>query len=146
MRFATLILAIAFVPSSLVAQEEKTPLTPAEAIKKVDEKVTVRMEVKSTGGNTARYLNSETDYRSDKNFAVFIPQAALLKFFKAKIEEPGDFYKGKMIEVTGMVALSRGRPQIKADSPEQIKVIEKDAEEPKPKAPAKAVKGKGKSK
>ena len=35
------------------------------------------------------------------------------------------------------------RPQIRVDDPAQIKVIDKEAEEAKPKAPAKAVKGKG---
>jgi hypothetical protein len=59
------------------------PLSPEEALKKVDQTVTVLMEIKSTGGNTARFLNSETDFRSEKNFAVFIPHLALASFQKA---------------------------------------------------------------
>lgn len=113
----------------LAAQEtEKTPadkpLTPQEALNKLDQRVTVEMEVKSTGGNTARYLNSEADFRDPKNFAVYIPQAALLKFYQAQIPDPAQFYKGKTIRVTGVVALNRGRPQLRVDTPQQIQVVE----------------------
>jgi len=148
MRYAVW-LVVAFAPCGLlVAQEDAKPLTPQEAVKKVDEQVTVRMDVKSTGGNTARYLNSEADYRSDKNFAIFIPQNALVKFHKADIDEPSVYYKGKTIQVTGMVSLgssktTSNRPQIRVEDPAQIKVIDKDAPEPKAKAAARAVKAKG---
>jgi len=148
MRYATFVFA-AFAPLGLLlAQDDSKPLTPDEALKKVDEKITVQFEVKSTGGNTARYLNSEADYRSGKNFAIFIPQNALAKFHKADIDEPSDYYKGKIVQVTGTVTLgssktTSARPQIRVEDPAQIKVIDKAAEEAKPKTSAKAVKGKG---
>ena len=104
------------------AQEAVRPMGPEEALKRVDQKVAVLMEVKSTGGNTARYLNSEVDFRFEKNFAVFIPNIALEAFKKAGIADPGQYYKGKTIVVTGMVALSQGRPQIRVENPAQIKV------------------------
>jgi DNA/RNA endonuclease YhcR with UshA esterase domain len=123
----------------LVAQEKEStpadkPLTPQEALSKVDQKVTVEMEVKSTGGNTARYLNSEADFRDPKNFAVYIPQAALLRFYQAQIPDPAQFYKGKTIRVTGMVTLNRGRPQLRVDMPQQIQVVQ-----PMESPPAKSV-------
>src|SRR5258708_4875481 len=99
MRYAFLLAAVLLSWCPLLAQEDAKPLTPEEALKKVDQQVTVLMEVKSTGGNTARYLNSETDFRGDKNFAIFIPQVALIKFFKADIEEPAKYYKGKTVQV-----------------------------------------------
>jgi hypothetical protein len=108
--------------SAAVAQEPVRAITPEEALKKVNQKVTVLMEVKSTGGNTARYLNSETDFRFEKNFAVFIPNIALEAFKKAGIQDPGQHYKGKTIVVTGLVAMSQERPQIRVESPEQIKL------------------------
>jgi DNA/RNA endonuclease YhcR with UshA esterase domain len=131
----------------LVAQEDTKVVTPEEALKKVDERITVQMAVKSTGGNTARYLNSEADYRSARNFAIFIPQNALAKFHKADIDEPAQYYKGKTIEVTGIVSLGgsktvSNRPQIRVEDPAQIKVIEEPAAERKTKA-ARAVKAKG---
>jgi hypothetical protein len=135
-----------FVVGLVAAQEEGGPIAPEVALTKVDQRVTVRMEVKSTGGNTARYLNSQADYRSDKNFAIFIPQAALAKFQKAQIEDPAQHYKGKTIEVTGIISLGgsktvSNRPQIRVDDPAQVKIIDSEAEAPAPKA--KAVKTRG---
>ena len=54
-----LLLALLLLPGGLTLAEDETgPLTPEEALNKVDQRITVRMDVKSTGGNTARYLNS----------------------------------------------------------------------------------------
>jgi len=109
------------------AQESVRPLTSVEALSKVDQKVTVSMEVKSTGGNTARYLNSEADFRAEKNFAVFIPNIALDAFKKSGVEDPGKYYYGKTIVVNGTVALGQGRPQIRVENPNQIKVVNSPA-------------------
>jgi DNA/RNA endonuclease YhcR with UshA esterase domain len=120
--------ALALAAASLIAPADlqaAKPLTSAEAAKKIDEKVTVEMEVKSTGGNTACYLNSEADFRAASNFTIFIPQAALAKFIAASIENPREHFKGKLVQVTGTVALYRDKPQIRVDEPAQIKVIEK---------------------
>lgn len=100
------------------------PLSPAEAAKKVDHKVTVEFEVKSTGGKDATYLNSEADFKSDKNFTLYIPKAALTKFKEAKVDDPREHYKGKTVRVTGKVTLYKDKPQIKVDEPGQIKVVE----------------------
>ena len=137
MRFATMLLLVALLPSLAMAQRTKRTapakaesapkaLTPAEAATKIDEKVTVEMEVKSTGGNTARYLNSESDFRSASNFTVFIPAKALAAFKQAKIDDPGVFFKGKTVQVSGTVALNRDKkPEIRLDDPAQIKVVSK---------------------
>jgi DNA/RNA endonuclease YhcR with UshA esterase domain len=124
-RAAVIVFGLVF-HSALSAQEANRPIGPEEAIKRVDQKVTVLMEVKSTGGNTARFLNSEADFRFEKNFAVFIPNVALEAFKKAGIADPGQHYKGKTIVATGMVALSQGRPQIRVENPDQIKVVSGD--------------------
>src|SRR3954471_4062038 len=102
MRLATVVvLGLSFV--GLAYAQEARPLTPAEALTKVNEKVTVAMDVKSTGGKTARFLNSETDFRVEQNFAVFIPNIALAEFKKAGIEDPGEYYKSKSIIASGNV-------------------------------------------
>jgi hypothetical protein len=106
-----------------VGQEAARPITPTEAFKRVDQKVVVGVEVKSTGGNTARYWNSEMDFRDNNNFAIFIPNIALAGFKQAEIEDPGMYYKGKMNMVTGTVALAQGRPQIRVENANQIKVV-----------------------
>jgi DNA/RNA endonuclease YhcR with UshA esterase domain len=127
MRSTILIVALS-LSNLLLAQEGPRPLTPEEAAKKVDEKVIVQMEVKSTGGSTATFLNSMTDFRNRKNFTIFIPRDALPAFRKANIDDPAEYYKGKTIQVTGTVSLYRGQVEIKVDDPAQIKVIEKFAE------------------
>jgi hypothetical protein len=121
MRLATIVIWGSFLVGFAAAQVAR-PLTPAEAQTKVDQKVTVAMDVKSTGGKTARFLNSETDFRVEKNFAVFIPNIALASFKKAGIEDPGEYYKGKSIIASGNVEMSQGRPQLRVEGPEQIKV------------------------
>ncbi len=101
------------------------PLTPAEAAKKLNEKVVVELEVKSTGGKDVCFLNSEADFKDDKNFTLFIPAAALETFKAAKIDDPKAYYKGKTVRVTGTVTLYRDKPQIKVESATQIEVVEK---------------------
>ena len=119
----TLLLAL---PAMSLAQEAAPrPLTPAEAAKKLEMKVTVELEVKSTGGNNNNYLNSHVDFKDAANFTIFIPKAALAKFVAAKIEKPVEYYKGKTIQVTGTVIQFEQKPQIRVEDPAQIKVVEK---------------------
>jgi DNA/RNA endonuclease YhcR with UshA esterase domain len=120
-------LAFVLILSSAIWADDPPakPIAPAEAAKKVNEKVTLEMEVKSTGGKTANFLNSEADYKDAKNFTVFIPEEALEKFKKAKIDDPKAHYKGKTVRVTGTVTLYREKPQIKVEEPTQIEVVEK---------------------
>jgi len=124
MRVAT-ILAVTVLVGGLRTAEPAKAITPAEAAEKVNEKVLVEMEVKSTGGRTNCYLNSETDYKDAKNFTVFIPEEAVARFKAAKIEDPKVHYKGKVVRVTGTVSTARDKPQIKVESPDQIVVVEK---------------------
>ena len=124
MRFLAVALALVVGIGSR-AEEPAKAITPAEAAKKVSEKVTVEMEVKSTGGRTNCYLNSEADYKDAKNFTVFIPEDSVAKFKAAKIEDPKVHYKGKLVRVTGTVTTVRDKPQIKVESPDQIVEVEK---------------------
>ena len=123
MRFMGFVIVVAFLSANALAQDSARPLTAVEALTKIDQKVTVQMEVKSTGGNTARFLNSEVDFRSEKNFAVFIPNVALAAFQKAGADDPGKYYYGKTIVVSGTVALVQNRPQVRVEDPSQIKVV-----------------------
>lgn len=125
MRPAAILLVAVLVPTVVADEPAALPLTPAEAAKKVNEKVTVEMVVKSTGGRSNRYLNSEPDYKSDANFTVFIAKDVLAKFKDAKIDDPGDYYKGKTIRVTGTVFTYEDHPRIAVAGPDQITVVEK---------------------
>jgi alkaline phosphatase D len=100
-------------------------MTAAEAAKHVGEKVTVEMAVRNAGGTRDKktvFLNSSADFRSKDNFTVVLraPEA-----FKAKgIDDPGAYFKGKTVRVTGTVALFREAPQIVVEDVGQISVVE----------------------
>jgi DNA/RNA endonuclease YhcR with UshA esterase domain len=114
-----------WLPTAL-AQKEAQPIGPAEAVKKVNEEVTLRMEVRSAAlRKEVCFLNSEENYKDAKNFTLFIDKEALAKFRKAKIEDPAAHFKGKTVQVTGKVTLYRDRPEIKLTGPDVIKIIEK---------------------
>src|SRR5262249_42541502 len=124
MRRAIVVITMLLTSGSVIAQDTGKPLTPADVATKIDQQVTVEFEVKSTGGERNRYLNSASDFSAANNFTIFIPQAAMPKFAAAKIEKPDEHFYGKVIQVTGAVALARGKPQIVVTDPAQIKIIQ----------------------
>jgi DNA/RNA endonuclease YhcR with UshA esterase domain len=112
--------------SLALAEDEPKPISPAEAAKKVNEEVTVQMDVKSTAlREGVCFLNSEEDFKDAKNLTVFIDKEALAKFKEAKIEDPAEHFKGKTVRVKGKVTLYRDRPEIKVTGPDAVKVVEK---------------------
>lgn len=115
------------VPVVEAAKEEK-PLTPAEAIKAVNKKVTVEMVVRSSknalAGRHEIYLDSEENFRDEKNLAVVITEDGASKFKDAGIDDPAEHFRGKTIRATGTVILKEERPRIEIDDPKAIKLIE----------------------
>src|SRR5262245_60260003 len=125
MRLRVLALILVFVAIRAAFAQDK-PLTPEDAAKKVGEKVTVEMTVKSANlGQGVCFLNSQEDSKDAKNFTVFLGRDALAKFKEAKIEDPAAHFKGKTVRVKGKVTLYREKPQIALDGPDQIEVVEK---------------------
>ena len=124
MRLTSFVVGIVLIGTACGDDKPAKPLTPGEAAKKVNEKVTVEMEVKSTGGGSVWFLNSEADFKDEKNFTLFVPATTVEMFKKSKIEDHTHF-KGKTVQVTGTVTLYREKPQIKIEEPDQIKIIEK---------------------
>jgi len=118
-------ITVALMAMAFVLAQDAAPLSPADAAKKVDQKITVEFVVKSTGGKAAVYLNSEEDFKSDKNFTVFLPAKAVEKFKAAKVDDPAAHFKGKTVRVTGTVTLFKEKPQIKVEGPDQITLVEK---------------------
>lgn len=126
MRHLIAALSVLLTMPELLAQEPTKPLTPDEASKQVDQQVTVQFEVKSTGGERNRYLNSAPDFAQSSNFTVFIPQAAMPKFVAAGIANPDEHFYGQTIQVTGTVTLARAKAQIVVTEPAQIKLVAGD--------------------
>lgn len=127
MRWHIFALVVAYLCTSVAAREDQTTMIgPAEAAKKVDELVTIEMEVKSANlREQVCFLNSEKDFKDAKNFTVFIGRDALEKFKQSKIEDPATHFKGKVVRVKGKVTIHRDKPQIALDLPDQIVIVDK---------------------
>jgi DNA/RNA endonuclease YhcR with UshA esterase domain len=112
-----------------VAADSKT-LTPVEAIKKVNEQVTVRMLVKATKNRLEKrgeiYLDSEEDFRDPKNLGIVVTKSGAAKFKEAGFDDPAVHFKDKIIRVKGTVTVKEDRPRIEVDDPKQIQIVEKE--------------------
>jgi glucose/arabinose dehydrogenase len=128
MRVLAVLLALVGASLSFAADKEK-PLTTAEAIKKVNEKVVVEMQVKASKNRLEKrgeiYLDSEEDFHDKKNLAVVIQKKGAAKFKEAGIDDPAAYFKGKTIRVTGTVILEEKRPRIVIEDPNSIKILDK---------------------
>jgi hypothetical protein len=110
------------------ADEEPKAIKPDEARRHVGQAVSVTMLVrhaKHSEKTKRTYLDSEKDYRDEKNLGILIEDADLEKFSKAGIEDPHAYYDGKTIRVTGKPFLEENLIFIRASAPEQITVLEK---------------------
>jgi DNA/RNA endonuclease YhcR with UshA esterase domain len=128
MRLGVLVVAVLLTaPAGAEDKPKDKPLTPAEAAKKVGEKVTVEMEVKSAGkASGVVFLNSEADFKDPRNFTLFINKAGAEKFKEAKVEDPAAHFKGKTVRATGKATLYREWPQIVVEDPAQLVAVKKD--------------------
>jgi DNA/RNA endonuclease YhcR with UshA esterase domain len=104
------------------------PLSPLEAVNRVNEQVTVEMLVKAAK-NCAYcsqiFLDSEEDHRDPNNLAVTVTETGKPRFKDIGINDPAGHFKGKHIQVSGVVTLKENRLQIAVDDPGQIEVVEK---------------------
>jgi len=105
----------------------KTVVPSAEAKNHVDEECTVEMTVRSSknaAGRNEYYLDSEVDFRDEKNLAVVISYDHADAFKNAGIDDPAEHYKDKTIRVTGKVIQENDQTRIRVTEPGQIKVVE----------------------
>jgi hypothetical protein len=103
-------------------------ITPVEARRHVGQVVTVAFTVRSVGGNSNWYLNSEADFRSPANFTVVLPAGVQPKFREAGVATKADVgtrFIGKAVRVRGTVTPRMGGIQITVEDPGQIEVAEK---------------------
>jgi alkaline phosphatase D len=96
-------------------------LRPADAARKVGEKVTVQFVVRSVGGRTNLYLNSQKDFRAKDNFAVVIP----MKLQTGMWEKVGeDTFVGKTIRATGTVSQTKqGAVQLEITEEKALEIV-----------------------
>jgi hypothetical protein len=112
--------------AGLVLAAEDRPLTPVEARKKVGETITVQMTVQAAKDRLEKrgeiYLDSETDFRDEKNFAVVITRAGAASLKEAGIDNPAEHFKDRTIRATGTVKEVDKVPRIEIGNARQIKI------------------------
>jgi hypothetical protein len=123
-RYSLAVIASGLVVLVAAAQETK-PLSPIEARKKVGEKITVEMTVQAAKDRLEIrgeiYLDSETDFRDEKNFAVVITKTGAASLKEAGIDNPAEHFKDKKIRATGTVKEVDKVPRIEIDNAKQIR-------------------------
>lgn len=114
---------------ALARGKDDKPLTPVEARKKVGSKITVQMEVKAAKDRLEKrgeiYLDSEENFKDEKNFAVVITKKGAASLKDTGITDPAEHLRGKMIRATGTVKEVDGVPRLEISQTDQIKLIEK---------------------
>ncbi len=122
------LLVVGLVSLPALAADETKPLGPVEARKQVGKEITVKMEVKAAKDRLEKrgeiYLDSEEDFKDEKNFAVVITKKGAASLKDSGIADPADHFKGKTITAKGTVKEVDGVPRIEIDDAKQI-VLEK---------------------
>jgi len=123
----TLIFLVLLLPAG-VGGQESVPLTPAMALRRIDEKVTVEMLVKSAKDLRDNvgvvFLDSSDDYKSPDNLAVVINRKACGKFKEAGVTDIAGKFKDQKIRVTGLVVKKESGVQLIVSDPQQIVLVE----------------------
>jgi hypothetical protein len=99
------------------------PLTPREAVRRFNERVTVVMlvrEAKNCPHCGQIFLDSEADHHDPNHLAVAVTETGAARFKGSRIDDPARYFKGKTIRVSGVVKLKDNRPRIEVDDPGQI--------------------------
>lgn len=117
------------VLSHLSGASEDKPLTPVEARKQVGKKVEVQMKPAVIKDRLEKrgeiYLDSEKDFRDEKNFAVVITEKGANRLKEKGIKDLAKHFEDKEIRVKGLVTEVQGVPRIEVDDPDQISIVEK---------------------
>ena len=71
------------------------------------------------------YLDSEENFKDEKNFAVVITRNGASDLKKAGIDSPADHFNSKLIQATGEVKVVEGVPRIEVNEAKQIKLVDK---------------------
>jgi DNA/RNA endonuclease YhcR with UshA esterase domain len=119
-----LLVCVLFVVPVLGQGDQVVPLE--EAAKMVNKDVLIEFVVKTTGKSKAGdkvFLNSEADFKAEKNFTVMLTRAALEELKQAKIDDAATYYKGKTVRVYGTVKLYKEKPEIAIEKAGQLTEI-----------------------
>jgi hypothetical protein len=110
----------------VAAANADKPLTPVEARKAVGKTITVEMTVKAAKDRLEKrgeiYLDSEENFKDEKNFAVVINKEGAADLKKKGIDDPAAHFKDQHIVATGEVKEVDGVPRIEISEAKQIAI------------------------
>ena len=99
-------------------------IAPADALKgNVGDEVTLQFEVKGgrlTADKRRLFLNSEADFKDEKNFTVVMNAKSREATYK---DATGDTFKGKTVRVKGKLSKFQEKMQIEVDDEKQIEIM-----------------------
>lgn len=127
--FAVLVVqgVVAVGSPALAGDSPPLTLSPTEARTKVGQKVTVQMTVRSAKDRLEKrgeiYLDSELDFRGDKNFAAVITREGAGLFQNQDIRDFEEHFRNKTIRVQGTVSVVDEVPRIEVSDPAQIELL-----------------------
>ncbi len=131
LRIAAAFLLAFVTASSLAAQDAaaEKPLTAVEARAKAGEMVYVELTIQNAknflADRGAIYLDSEKNFRDEKNIAITITKAGAAELKKAGIEDPAEHFKGKTVRVRGTLNLKDKVARIEVKEAKQIELVTK---------------------
>jgi DNA/RNA endonuclease YhcR with UshA esterase domain len=122
-------LLLLVLSANLWAADEPKRIAPEEAAKHVDTDCLVEMKVRAVGmakSGDVYFLNSQSDFRSEKNFTVLVGKSAIAQLKKAGVMDVKEHFLDRTIQVRGTVKLYKNRPEIVVnDADRQLKILEK---------------------
>jgi hypothetical protein len=121
--------ALSFCRVTSADEPAPKPLTPIEARKKVGEQIVLEMIVTKAKDRLENrgeiYLDSELDFRSEKNFATVINRDGAVGFQNQGVKDLEEYFLRKTIRVKGTVTVVDDVPRIEVSDSQQIEIIEK---------------------
>lgn len=121
-------LLLCLVPWALSADDKPPRIKAEEARQHVNKKVEVVFEVKGSKHSAKRktvYLDSEADFHDKKNLGIAISEKGMSSLKqKRNVDAPADYYRGKQIQVVGVVVIEEERAYIKVDDAEQLDLFQ----------------------
>ncbi len=127
-RIPPLLLVLALTANAIGEDQPAPPLSPTEARQAVGREIRVEMTVQTAKDRLEKrgeiYLDSETDFKDPKNFAVVITRTGVASLREAGITDPVGHFQGKLIRATGAVKAVDEVPRIEIDDAKQIQLVE----------------------
>ena len=124
------IFCLASVPGAFAWAADK-PLPPEEARKQVGQQICVEMLVRVGKDRLEKrgeiYLDSEEDFRDEKNFAIVVTKTGADDLRAQGIASPAEHFQGKRVQARGLVLEVDGVPRIEINSAQQIKLVPETA-------------------